>query len=773
MSAESKRGGGPSFWVATVAGLVAVLLGFTARADMGNTGSYGSIGGSAGGGATNGIQMLGGSGTNNTLMTPTIINATFTGGVLGLSGSGAALTNLAAGNVVFYGYNTNILLLTGFGASYTTVTNDHAGTYINGPVINASGANGSYYWNASTQSYTNGAGYGVYYESLTTTATWLTNATYKLTLTAGAGSGIGALAVSPPHYYQSAWLGGWLQGDLSTYYSAALSDFQLGGSGAAITFQAFSNITASAASLSTNVALPQLQQSNVLNGMFTGNLAGSTNLPGTNLVSYSLTTTQMDNTTLLGWLCGNMGAYSNWNRFGTSNTFYNLSHRQRVTLLIDGTGLTSEPQSSTLLDSIFYNLTNYVPLAGYIMAPQTPNAGQSSYGPLVVHNTSTVGGGGNSGLSTDTTFWYGYNQTLTNSGAGVAFSLANNFAADTFEVDWVTRPSGGSFTIWTNGVSMTTQSGNGSGTGQLYRWTNSGPAAMTIGITNAASGTNSVVGLVWINSTVTNGVVIGLQTGQGTSISAMVRPGAAVKAPIYKSWNPTLILFNAVSALSDYAYLQGLTDFYRTNLPSADVVLCSTYGLPLPPNGAAICSEADNIADVAVMQADAYTNGFLFFDGHGLMLDNASFAARGLVLGALQPHASNAGYEFYNSLLWSFLALPEDHARASAIGGTLYTTNASSLDGRWATNTYSTPITVTATVDLSTSTSTFCTEQLRIPGAVTNTIFIYSPSGFNYGREVLTGVVPSGAGHLFTNTDFNVGVAVANLSTNGVQIYVH
>ncbi|HVX56974.1 MAG TPA: NPCBM/NEW2 domain-containing protein [Candidatus Saccharimonadales bacterium] len=53
--------------------------------------------GHGGGGATNGIQMLGGSGTNTSLRTPTLINPTFSGGFSGtLNGNPAGLSNASA-----------------------------------------------------------------------------------------------------------------------------------------------------------------------------------------------------------------------------------------------------------------------------------------------------------------------------------------------------------------------------------------------------------------------------------------------------------------------------------------------------------------------------------------------------------------------------------------------------------------------------------------------------------------------------------------------------
>jgi hypothetical protein len=72
--------------------------------------------------------------------------------------------------------DTNVLNLTGFGTNFTTMT--FATNTTPGPIIDATEANGTYYWSSTEGAYTNAVnGYGVFYDAANQ-ITWLTNSAY-------------------------------------------------------------------------------------------------------------------------------------------------------------------------------------------------------------------------------------------------------------------------------------------------------------------------------------------------------------------------------------------------------------------------------------------------------------------------------------------------------------------------------------------------------------------------------------------------------------------
>jgi len=577
---------------------------------------------------------------------------TFTGT---FAGNALSLTNLNAGALMASVADTNLLFVSGLTASWIPAIGESGAA-----PFDATAGNGTYYWSQTQHTYTNGSWGWVPASVSCYGVALLTNGTYH---DQGNCDYVAANSTGDTSFFGQ--FIGVVQNANSDDSPTALSAVITKG----VNLVSVSNATTVHIGASVPVELNG-NLAGMINGEPTTSFSGTNilvgSLPVSRLVKFGITETNFDNNTLLNYESGNFAAYAGLNRFGTSNTFYALKNHKVVTMLLDGGGLLSPNSSQGLLDQVYFNLTNFLPVAGYITAAAAyPSV---SVCPISYVGTGSYGNGGASPSGVDAN-WFGQYVKLTNSGSTATFSLNNGFAANVFEVDYLTTAASGKFAIGTNNGSglswmITNNAFGASHAGALFRWTNTTPSPMSIMVSNEQSGTIFLVGLVWINNTITNGVVVGLQSAQGQGITALNQPGTAVKAPIYASWNPTLILFNEITTVGDYVPgLQILGDFYRTNTPNADVVLCGTYAMPLPPNDTGlICDEVNNLADIGIMRAVAYTNSnFVFFDGHTPMPDNAQFASRGLLGGAFSPHASAAGYQFYGNLVWRFLALQERH----------------------------------------------------------------------------------------------------------------
>jgi hypothetical protein len=382
----------------------------------------------------------------------------------------------------------------------------------------------------------------------------------------------------------------------------------------------------------------------------------------TNVVAYSLVASNLDTPTWLGWLAGNFGAYSNWNRFGTANTSSRIRNNQAFTVLVLGDGNTLDG----LPVGFYSNLTQTFGLSGILCSPvQFPNSflPSSVLTPInYIAGNPWPGVGFNSGgcLGSGNAIWFCYYMQLTNSGAYAGVQSGFPFPSDNWEVDYVATTNGGPFLIETN-------AGNGWGTvasltgyaaqetGVAFHWTNSAglvPGTMQIMLTNTASGTNNWVGVAWNNSTVAGGVRMMVQGAQSSSEIFLRQVPERVRAPIYASWDPSLVLlcfpitWTSVNWGPDYL---ATVQFIRTNTPNADLVLCSEVinDTPATPwTAIQICR----------------TNGphCSYFDSYGMLSITNIGNGRGL-FSTDGGHMTGAGYAVFSQLLWDFLDLTESH----------------------------------------------------------------------------------------------------------------
>jgi hypothetical protein len=393
-----------------------------------------------------------------------------------------------------------------------------------------------------------------------------------------------------------------------------------------------------------------------LSGTFTGKLIGSgaglTNMAGTNLMSFSSTTTNFDNDTWLGWLSGNFNSYRNLNRFGTPNSFARLRQHQPLTVLFLGDGLVDEPPQDSLFENVLVSLTNAFGVAGYICSTGL------GYDARLFEPVSAAFYGSDCTVGKTTDWLVGI--YFTNNASGASYTLNQPLNADVFGVGWVSQPLGGSMVLWTNNGSsgwqtLTTLQGYSAGrVGHWLWWTNTTHApGMQIKVLNSGNGTNLLVGVAFIDSS-SSGIIPIRQTAQSSSVSDYRRCSEAVRTSIYQAWNPNLILTdyyiytngtpnaNAAAMFSDFV---ATCDFLKTNTPTADVVLCSSFR-----------TLGSASFDIPSWLRIAQTNDWVFFDGWDMMSDYYNLVARGLA-NADGGHLTTAGYQFYSQLLANYLAL--------------------------------------------------------------------------------------------------------------------
>jgi hypothetical protein len=386
-----------------------------------------------------------------------------------------------------------------------------------------------------------------------------------------------------------------------------------------------------------------------LSGQDAANITSGT-LDSARLPAGGITLANFDNQTFLDIAKGLEPGmtFSNVNRFAWNNTYNAIRAGQAFTVLRVGDGLAD---NGMLANAALYNLTNLFPLAGF--------AGSSKAGGWGIASVS--GAAAIIGAQVDP-LWFKSWAKITNAGGIVQFG---DSVANIYGVHFVAEPGAGHFDVQTspNGSAWTTvianvDANNSTQVGRSVWYTNSsvGLRAFRVVGTDAGS-TIKILDASVINSTIPNGMLavdwIPTSGPGSATLGQILSSNLNVTGPIMAAWNPRLILFQKIgfkNAAGDGTNLVRILEFWRTNNPNADVVLCGNY-----PVGSSPANDA--ITNAYTMRTNAMARGLAFFDGWAPFIDATNMFNRGWGPPPPGVHATPAGYAAYDNLLTDWLEL--------------------------------------------------------------------------------------------------------------------
>jgi hypothetical protein len=413
---------------------------------------------------------------------------------------------------------------------------------------------------------------------------------------------------------------------------------------------------------------------NQLQGVFAGNGAGLTNLNITagQLAgqSVSLTNLTLDNSLRIA--CGDIDAYG-INRFGWTHTLAKLSTNGPLVLAVVGNGWAQDSDFGGFVT----NLLAYKPLAGYASDVLYYMPAYIGYGPFTGLDTALY-------VSGDDTNWHGSYFVLTNTGSISA--LEQVVVSDICGIHYLANPKGGSFAleIRTNGASTYdftnldntwTSVANASAVNPLWEgrtlwWTNTSPVQTQVRVRATSPGRTPIVGHAQWNSTVTNGVVL-CQYAHQASGNWWSYTDTNRVFPIWRVWQPDLVLWTGGFDNSRSADLVGTLTLLRNGFPGADVVDVATHVVSATYN-------------YILERQFCFANGIPCFDGQAASIAAWGGYDNGVALGLYEDtaHLTPEGYATFSQLLWSWMGLTSDSpASRLAMVGNGVTTNISVSGG--------------------------------------------------------------------------------------------
>ena len=377
--------------------------------------------------------------------------------------------------------------------------------------------------------------------------------------------------------------------------------------------------------------------------------AGLTNLPvvGSNNVSAgSLTLSSADLYWRSAAMMGNLEAGFHVNRFIWTNALGKVrdNHQLRVLLYGDGWNLDG------LEDWVIWNLTNSLPVAGIFNGWSTTAMNYGGY-PMWFQLVNSYNAQGADSLCLPDYV------VMTNCSAQATLNPYLSITADVWQIDYIAAPDGGGFKVqtslnnspWTDVSGLTAISSVASSpTGACVRWTNPVPALTGVRLLATVPGTNRIVGLDWLNRTVTNGVVVQTYAHQGISWQSMTAVATNCQGPLLSSWAPDIILCPGAFA-SELMTVPALAQMFTNWAPQATVVVCGYW-----PRTAG--DEAT--IDRASLRADCLNLQWGYFDAYPILGSYSLMQSLGFVSGD-GVHLSAAGYQMYGNLLSAWLGLIE------------------------------------------------------------------------------------------------------------------
>jgi hypothetical protein len=391
---------------------------------------------------------------------------------------------------------------------------------------------------------------------------------------------------------------------------------------------------------------------NQFQGIFAGNGAGLTNLSITAgqlaVQSVSLTNLTLDNSLRIA--CGDIDAYG-VDRFGWTHTLAKLATNGPLVLAVVGNGWAENSDFGGFVT----NLLAYKALAGYVSDVLYDMPAYIGYGPFSGLDTALYVYG-------DDTNWHGSYFVLTNTGSISA--PAQTVVSDICGIHYLANPNGGTFAleIRTNGawaynftnldsswISVAKASAaNPIWEGRTVWWTNTSPVQTQVRARATSPGWTPIVGHAQWNSTVTNGVVLCQYAHQASGDWWSYTDTNRV-FPIWKIWQPDLVLWTGGFDDSRYADLVGTLALLRSGFAGADVVDVATHVVTTTYN-------------YGLERQFCFANGIPYFDGQAASIAAWGGYNNGVALGLYldTAHLTAVGYATFSQLLWSWMGLTSD-----------------------------------------------------------------------------------------------------------------
>jgi hypothetical protein len=348
-----------------------------------------------------------------------------------------------------------------------------------------------------------------------------------------------------------------------------------------------------------------------------------------------------------------LDANANYNRWGWTNTLSKIAAKNNFVLLVEGDGLIG----TGILTPFVNGLAARFPVAGALTG--------------VPGLLNGLGGSGGALAPSMDTNWHSYYTYLPSSGAAVSFSA--NYLWNVLRLDYIGMPGGGVFKLQTNSVDtgFTVNTYAATRAGKSAFWTNTVAAANSFEVvqTSGAGTSNIICSVGWYNTNVTNGIIIGEQSGpasDGPQFNILV--DSVIRTPIYTSWHPDMIVYESLTGLATNApYSQSISNwaalfpFWRSCSPAVDLVLCGIYPLAgswlgAPGYQAFDWGDQGNLANNTILITNAIYLNASYFDGRSPFVSPAMMVSRGFITYE-NVHATTAGYSAYSTFLDRFLGL--------------------------------------------------------------------------------------------------------------------
>lgn len=357
------------------------------------------------------------------------------------------------------------------------------------------------------------------------------------------------------------------------------------------------------------------------------------------------------------------GTYSNWNRFGWTNTALKIANGRQVSLMTISDGLSA---AGHLFEPFMRWTTNQMHFAGF-----------RSTMPYNGFAMRTFEGGASQNLGQDGNYIKVRGDL---NGAGSIVYISNNIPqldqpANVFAVIYLQTAGAGTFNIQTqqNGGTWTTVSGfgpvdanGGSTEAKIAAWTNPTPVNATMRCV-AVSGAVALLDASRWDSTASNSfTVCHLFGNSSVAMNQYIVSRDNVLKPILQWWAPDLCVFSKIGiSQADCNYLDtnsvdSLFHMVRTNSSGTnvpDMILTGLYPFTSSYTGCYLGQE-QGIWENSYLNYYAKTNGagWSFWDGWTPFVNHSNMAARGFIP-LNNVHATLAGFSAYGELLSHWLSL--------------------------------------------------------------------------------------------------------------------
>lgn len=404
---------------------------------------------------------------------------------------------------------------------------------------------------------------------------------------------------------------------------------------------------------------------NVQSGNIAGTLSASQIYPvRSNAVGMAaLALTNLDNETFVQVQKGVQlgGTYSNWNRFGWTNTISKVAAGRQFTLMTIQDGLGA---GGHLFEALLRWPTNAFPFAGYKSTTPAFNKG------LIM----TVSGAASANLGQDGNY---IKVRAGITGSGGIVNVTNNLpgltkAANIFAVIYLQTAGAGTFAVQTqqNGGAWTSISGfgaidaNGATTAKIAAWTNPTPVLATMRCLGASGAVSILDASMWDSTASNSFTVCQFQGNSSVAMTEYLVSRETILKPILQWWAPDLCMFSKIGmSQADCNYidtnsLTSLFDLVTTNSSGSnacDMVLTGLYPFTATFVGCYFGQE-QSIAENSYLLNLAKSRGWSFWDGFSPFQSNARMVSRGFIP-AGDVHATLAGYSAFGELLVHWLSL--------------------------------------------------------------------------------------------------------------------